>query len=929
MPLKSNTLLTRLLLGYSVPLLLLLAVALIAAGTVYRLLDALERERHTHDLLARAYRLKENVNAMQAAERSQHLLGEDRFRLEFEHSREAVEQDLDQLRALVADNPSQGPRLDAVAAQVGRWRRLAEEDFARFPAGAPPADLAERMARSHLAENIDLVAGIRADVNDLVAAERGLLETRRARVQRLTREMAAAVGGAVLVAVLASVGAAVRATRSITRPVYELRAATDRIVAGEPARVTPSGPEELARLMANFNQTADTLRQREAALRDSESRFRAIFEHAGVGIKLADRDGRIVSSNRALQEMLGYSAEELQGRPFTELSHADDGAADYNFLQELMAGKRDHYRMEKRYLRKDGRLVWARLTVSLLRDAQGNPSLALGTVEDVTARKRQAELQRAKEAAEEANRAKSEFLANMSHELRTPLNAVIGMSKMLAGQRFGPLNAKQLDYLKDVTSAGEHLLALINDILDLTRIEAGRLRLHPETFDAGAAVATVVSTVRPLAEKKKLALSFPAPEPDAEVVTDPARFKQVLYNLLSNAIKFTPRGEVEVRCEWVSGTEPSAVVAPAESAQVVRVSVRDTGIGIAPEDQPVIWEEFRQLDSSAARQQEGTGLGLALTRRLVALLGGSIWVESAPGRGSTFTFALPRRLPGAATRPAPAAPAPRAAPPALDRRGPLALVIEDHMPTHRLFLDWLAEAGVTTASAFDGPTGLELAGRLLPHLILLDVQLPGKDGWQVLTALKSRPETAGIPVLIVSVTEDKQPAMGLGALEYLVKPIDQEQLLGRLRDLLPRLFVPAGPAHALVVDDNAAARRWLADVLAGEGVQVTEAGSGPEALARMGRQLPDVVLLDLLMPGMDGFRVAEEVRRRPEWRHVPIWVVTAKDLSADDWRRLHGHIDVLLTKDQVSRETFRRRLARLGILASEESAAATASQGTT
>lgn len=244
------------------------------------------------------------------------------------------------------------------------------------------------------------------------------------------------------------------------------------------------------------------------------------------------------------------------------------------------------------------------------------------------------------------------------------------------------------------------------------------------------------------------------------------------------------------------------------------------------------------------------------------------------------------------------------------------------MPTHRLFLDWLAEAGVTTASAFDGPTGLDLAGRLVPHLILLDVQLPGQDGWQVLTALKGRPETAGIPVIIVSVTEEKQPAMGLGALEFLVKPIDREQLLGRLRDLLPRLFVPAGPARALVVDDNAAARRWLADVLAEEGLQVTEAGSGPEALAQLERQLPDVLLLDLLMPGMDGFRVAEEVRRRPEWRPLPIWVVTAKDLSADDWRRLHGRIDVLLTKDEVSRETFRRRLARLGILPSEEPAAA-------
>jgi PAS domain S-box-containing protein len=739
--------------------------------------------------------------------------------------------------------------------------------------------------------------------------------------------MAGSIGGAALVAVLASIAAAVRVTRQVTRPVYELREAADRIVAGQPARVTPAGPVEIARLMANFNQMADTLRQREAALRESESRFRAIFEHAAIGIKLADRDGRIVASNPALQQMLGYTEEELRGRPFTEFSHHDDGITDWNNLQELMAARCDHYQMEKRYLRKDGRLVWTRLTVSLMRDAEENPRFALGMVEDVTARKRQAELERAKEAAEEANRAKNEFLANMSHELRTPLNAVIGMSKMLTGQRFGPLNAKQLDYLKDISNAGEHLLYLINDILDLTRIEGGQLPLRPETFALGASLAGVVSTVRPLAERKKLALRLQPPEPDGDVVTDPARLKQVLYNLLSNAIKFTPHGEVEVCCEWVAALEPDAAVAPVESARAVRVAVRDTGIGIAPEDQAVIWEEFRQLDSSAGRQQEGTGLGLALTRRLVGLLGGSVWVESAPGRGSTFTFVLPRRLPSAATRPARPQLAAALSPlPPPDGKTPLALLIEDHMPTHRLFLDWLTEAGLTTASAFDGPTGLDLARRLRPQLILLDLQLPGKDGWQVLTELKSQSETAEIPVIITTVTDEKQPALGLGALEFLVKPVDREQLLGRLRSLLPGLFVPAGPAHVLVVDDNASARRWLADVLTAEGLQVSEARSGPEALAQLERQVPDLLLLDLMMPGMDGFRVVEEVRRRPEWQQLPIWIVTAKELAEEDWRRLHGHIAMLLTKDQVCQEGFRQRLAQLSIVPGADRACVAAGQ---
>jgi PAS domain S-box-containing protein len=915
MPLRSNALLTRLLLGYSIPLVLLAAVGLLTAVVVYRLLDALERERHTHAVLARASSLKENLNGMEAAKRSQHLLGEECFRQAYEHDREDFHKDLARLHELVADNPDQTERLQVVQEQADEWDRLAQEDFLLFAQrpDAARSDLPSLVAHSHLAENQERVARIRAEINALIETEERLLGARRDRVRRLTWEMAGTISGAALVAVLASLAGAVRFTRQVTRPIYQLRAAADRIVAGEPARVTPAGPDEIARLMANFNQMAGTLQVREAALRESESRFRAIFEHAGIGIKLADRDGRIVACNRALQEMLGYTEEELRGRPFTEFSHPDDGITDWNLLQEMMAGRCDHYQMEKRYLRKDGRLVWGLLTVSLLRDARGQPRFALGMVEDVTARKRQAELQRAKEAAEEANRAKSEFLANMSHELRTPLNAVIGMSKMLAGQRFGPLNAKQLDYLKDVTGAGEHLLALINDILDLTRIESGRLRLDPETFAPGAAVAAVVSTLRPLAERKKLLLRCRGPEEDGEACNDPARFKQVLYNLLSNALKFTLRGAVEVRCDWVAAAEPAAPVVPVRSAKAVRVAVRDTGIGIAAEDQAVIWEEFRQVDSSASRQQEGTGLGLALTRRLVGLLGGSVWVESAPGQGSTFTFVLPRRLPGSATHPVPALPQTAAAP-AADGRQPLALVIEDHAATHKLFLDWLAEAGLATASAFDGPSGLDLARRLRPQLVLLDIQLPGKDGWQVLTDLKSGPETASIPVIITSVMEEKQPALSLGALEFLVKPIDREQLLDRLRGLLPQLFVAAGPAHVLVVDDNATARRWLADVLAAEGLQVSQAAGGAEALAQLERQLPDLVLLDLLMPEMDGFRVIEEVRRRPEWRQLPIWVVTAKDLSAEDWQRLHGHIAMLLTKDELSHEVFRRRLARLDLL---------------
>ncbi|HTU91139.1 MAG TPA: ATP-binding protein [Gemmataceae bacterium] len=251
----------------------------------------------------------------------------------------------------------------------------------------------------------------------------------------------------------------------------------------------------------------------------------------------------------------------------------------------------------------------------------------------------------AKEAAEEATRAKSEFLAKMSHDLRTPLNAIIGMSRMLTTQRFGPLTPKQADYVNDILNAGEHLLALVNDILDLTTIDSGRLVLRPEGFSVTAAVQSVVSTLRPLAAPKNLPLHLEPPQPDGEIAADPARFKQILYNLLSNAIKFTPQGAVTIRCQWVERAERGAAVVPESQAAALRVAVLDTGIGIALEDQEPVWEEFRQVPQVAQKVGviPGTGLGLALTRRFVQNMGGVVWLESKLGEGSTFTFILPRK----------------------------------------------------------------------------------------------------------------------------------------------------------------------------------------------------------------------------------------------------------------------------------------------
>jgi signal transduction histidine kinase len=270
----------------------------------------------------------------------------------------------------------------------------------------------------------------------------------------------------------------------------------------------------------------------------------------------------------------------------------------------------------------------------------------IGTCADTTEARQRAALEQQRDAAEAASRAKSEFLTRMSHELRTPLNAVIGMSRMLATQRFGALNAKQLDYLTDITRAGEHLLALINDILDLSTIEAGKMEVQPDSFSATTAVQTLASTLRPLAESRGVTLRLSPPAEQGQLQTDPARFRQVLYNLLSNAIKFTPAGgEVAVAWEWIAAARLDGAVVPEAESGAIRLSVRDTGVGIAPADQQAIWDEFRQVRPTSPEGQQGTGLGLALTRWLVSLLGGAIGLESAVGKGSTFTVVLPRRLP--------------------------------------------------------------------------------------------------------------------------------------------------------------------------------------------------------------------------------------------------------------------------------------------
>jgi CheY-like chemotaxis protein len=341
----------------------------------------------------------------------------------------------------------------------------------------------------------------------------------------------------------------------------------------------------------------------------------------------------------------------------------------------------------------------------------------------------------------------------------------------------------------------------------------------------------------------------------------------------------------------------------------VRVEVADTGAGIAPKDHEGIWDEFRQLPTNAGPggMPQGTGLGLALSRQLVRRMGGVIWVESAEGAGSTFGFVMPRRPPAEK-------PARTEAEETAESTRPLALVVEDYPPTLKLLVDWLTEAGMATASATDGEAALAQARRLRPRMIVLDLQLPRRDGWEVLTELKNDPATADIPVVVVTAGEDRTQPIELDVQEFFVKPLHREDFFRRLRAVQPELFGGGRPIKVLVVDDDPASRRWIGGLLSGEGVHVTEAANGREALEVLRSNLPDLVVLDLLMPEMDGFAVVEAIRGEPAWDRLPIIVTTAKDLTEEERRRLTGRTQALVAKHRLTPDKLREQLRGLGLL---------------
>ena len=483
---------------------------------------------------------------------------------------------------------------------------------------------------------------------------------------------------------------------------------------------------------------------------------------------------------------------------------------------------------------------------------------------------RSQELQKLNGELLSANKAKSVFLANMSHELRTPLNAILGFSELLlddtSAGHFGAQARKQ--FLDQIHTSGAHLLGLINDILDLSKVEAGQMQLRLSSVSVADAVGEVAAVTEPLAAKKRIAMDLDVAGA-GDLIADAGKLRQMLLNLVSNAIKFTPDGG-------------RVTIAGRRVAHFVEIAVADTGVGIKESDRPLIFREFQQLDAGAGHEQEGTGLGLALTRRLALLHGGDVRFESQVGQGSVFTLSLP--LPAVDLKSVP------------DERRPLILVVEDNPIAARLVTHIVERGGFRTEVASTGSEALAKARELKPLAITLDILLPEIDGWEVLSRLKHDEATSSIPVVVLSLVDNPELGIALGALDYFVKPVRADDLISRLKGLNIRRAPDRDAIHVLVVDDEPANRELLVDVLAPAGFRVMAASGGEEGirLAKSGR--PDLVLLDLMMPDVTGFDVVEALRSDSITQAIPIMVLTAKDLTEADKRQLNGHVSAVLSR---------------------------------
>ena len=685
-----------------------------------------------------------------------------------------------------------------------------------------------------------------------------------------------------------------RVLLSIVRPMNAVNTAISGLIRGDTdVPLPPEGNDEFGRMSAALRALRDNLQRRRALERETEAQRNTILtaiETIPDGFALFDGDDKLVMVNDRYRKMFSRIEDLLvPGTPFEALLRANlqRGSDDLgsmppdDWVRQRMA-QHQAATGERQEINIDG--AWVQVSKQKTPDK--------GTVavySDISILKaRQAELELARKEAEAASSAKSQFLASMSHELRTPLNAIIGYSEMLSedAEDMGFDSARE--DLEKIMSSGRNLLSLINDVLDLSKIEAGKMELYTETFALKPLLEEVVATVVPLVAKNGNTLTLNTDFDDDEIETDKTKLRQNLFNLLSNAAKFTSNGEIDLIARRIT----------VNGVDRFRFEVRDSGIGMTPEQRDKLFNAFVQADSSTSRNFGGTGLGLAIAQEFTRMMGGQITVESEEGVGSTFAFDIPVHP----------APLPRSA-----KNGPAkqvtslgrVLIIDDEAAPREALSQIVREQGYDVITAANAERGLSEARRQAPDAIILDVIMPERDGWSVLKEIKSDPDLCAIPVILATIIADREMGLAFGAVEHLIKPVDPALLVATLNDI-----AGSHGREVLIVDDDVATRNLFRRILVREGWTVREASDGQRALTQLDARKPTLMLLDIMMPNIDGYDVLKSVRANPDLADLPVIVVTSKDLTRKELDWLQAHAGDVIRKGETGRSDLVAALQR-------------------
>jgi diguanylate cyclase (GGDEF)-like protein/PAS domain S-box-containing protein len=669
-------------------------------------------------------------------------------------------------------------------------------------------------------------------------------------------------------------------------------------------------------------------------LDETTAYFKSVLDDSQDMIATTDNDGKIVEFSRGGERILGYSREEIIGKKASDFYR---DRSERESVLETLRSKGAVYNHETQLERKDGKTVDISLTISRLTDKTGKVVGTVGVSKDITEEKRlrnelrgkndelrylnlkledkvlerTRELEKINRELTKANQIKARFISNMSHELRTPLNSILGFSDILLENTFGELNERQRRHVSNINASGKHLLQLISNILDLAKIEAGKIELFPEEFRIPDAIDEVVMVMNSLATKKSITISSGIHPEVAVFTADKVKFKQILYNLLSNAIKFSPEGGVvEVGAKTVfnrAGALPWAL----EGQSLLKVSVKDRGIGIREEDHERIFEEFEQADPSMSRNYQGTGLGLALTKRLVDLHGGRISVESTYGQGSDFVFYLPAAESEAKQEPVAEIGRSSEVYPWAGEEGPLVLVVEDDLPTSEILTIHLTRAGYRVIHAYDGVEAIARAKEENPFVITLDVMLPKKDGWEVLQSLKADAATKDIPVIIHSIIDNRDLAYTLGAADYLLKPVDKNVLLDKLREFSLFSRRHESPVSLLLISEDRETQDRICSIGTDHGFFFRCARGYEEGRELSAATRPHIIMVDL---STCSFEIIKALKNDASTAGIPVFALTNRDLSVEERLSMTGQIERILRKDAMTASDLVGHLKDLEIL---------------